>query len=164
MENVKVEPWSHKAKVAGFSAFAFAVAGTYNYLLQDFLRRSVQHQELALAGRVRFNTFHDETDPEHFSDLVQLAVWDAKDESELKRINNGWKTQTINDGTNDLNYGPQGVTSDDQFYLTQNTRPYGYTVVDPNNLPAVPAAVPDPDNNIAATARVTADAALFDDW
>ena len=45
-----------------------------------------------MAGRVRFNTFHDETDPEHFSDLVQLAVWDAKDESELKRINNGWKT------------------------------------------------------------------------
>jgi hypothetical protein len=24
--------------------------------------------------------------------------------------------------------------------------------------------VPDPDNNIAATARVTQDAALFDDW
>jgi len=40
-ENVKSEPWSHKAKVAGFSAFMFVVAGGYNAFFQDLMRRSV---------------------------------------------------------------------------------------------------------------------------
>ena len=129
--NVADECYTQKAKIAGFSALMFVVAGTYNGFYQNLIWRSMQHQELAMAGGLSFNTYQSNDDRAQFEDKIQLAVWEAKDVSELKRISVGgsdrdsdWKTQSING----VNYGPQGVTTDNEFYFEQTVRYPGYVV------------------------------------
>lgn len=92
MENVKVEPWSHKAKVAGFAALTFVVAGGYNAYFQNLMFRSAQHQEAAFAGQLSFNLPVSTEDEQYWNDLNQLSVWEGKGISELKRITMDWKT------------------------------------------------------------------------
>ena len=50
MDNVKSEPSSNKACIAGLGVVMGAVSLAYNALFFDVMRRSAQHQERALAG------------------------------------------------------------------------------------------------------------------
>ena len=50
----ETEPWSHKAKIVGFSIAMSSIASYYQYYFDLLIYRSGQYQAAALAGEKSF--------------------------------------------------------------------------------------------------------------
>ena len=112
-ENVESESNVHKARIVGWSALMFVVASSYDWFFQNVTYRAMQHQWKALAGT---NTFNDKINK------YSAGVWnaknladflDAKDNKDLKYIDQSWK---VSDNNGQL-WGVQGDPSTKTYWV-----------------------------------------------
>jgi len=84
--NVQKESPCHKAKVVGWSAFMVLTSGLYLSYFSDVTARSMQLQNLALAGRLQFNEYDPHNDKQEFAYNVLLDLYETKSAKDLKYI------------------------------------------------------------------------------
>jgi hypothetical protein len=84
--NVQKESPCHKAKVVGWSAFMVFTSGLYLSYFSDVTARSMQLQNLALAGRLQFNEYDPHNDKQEFAYNVLIDLYETKSAKDLKYI------------------------------------------------------------------------------
>ena len=85
-QNVKEESSCHKAKVVGWSAFMVLTSGLYLSYFSDVTARSMQLQNLALAGRLQFNEYDAHDDKKEFAYNNLIDLYETKSAKDLKYI------------------------------------------------------------------------------
>ena len=85
-ENVQKESTCHKAKVVGWSAFMVLTSGLYLSYFSDVTARSMQLQNLALAGRLQFNEYDPHDDKKEFAYNNLIDLYETKSAKDLKYI------------------------------------------------------------------------------
>ena len=84
--NVQKESPCHKAKVVGWSAFMVLTSGLYLSYFSDVTARSMQLQNLALAGRLQFNEYDPHDDKKEFAYNNLIDLYETKSAKDLKYI------------------------------------------------------------------------------
>ena len=71
------EPWSHKARIVGFSVLMATIANYYQYYFNMLVYRSGQYQKAALAGDLQFRDYvnHGKYSSANWSALQTLDAW-----------------------------------------------------------------------------------------
>jgi UDP-galactopyranose mutase len=88
------EPWSHKARIVGFSVLMGSIANYYQYYFNMLGYRSGQFQAAALAGEKAFRDYtpNGKYSAANWTAQQTLDAWKDKSLKELKQINQNWKT------------------------------------------------------------------------
>jgi hypothetical protein len=124
----ETEPWSHKAKIVGFSVLMSSIATYYQYYFDMLIYRSGQFQAAALAGESGYE-FRDYQDnkrwsSEYWKAQQTLDVWKDKPLKELKQILSNDATDSyIKRGVTTYT-NPNGNPYDNQGYYKQSTKFY----------------------------------------
>lgn len=119
------EPWSHKARIVGFSFIMCSLATVNQYYFDMLVYRSGQHQNAALAGDLTFLDYgNNKWTSNAWTEAQSLDAWKDKPLKELKQINMDWKTTKWVDGTTTKYANPNGSPKDNVGYYTQTRKFY----------------------------------------
>ena len=116
------EPWSHKAKIVGFSFLMCSIASYYQYYFDMLVYRANQFQAAALAGETGFD-FMEYQDKINWGSEIWISrqtldAWKDNSLKELKQINMNWKTEKYTNLGRDFYVNPNGNPYDNQGYYT----------------------------------------------
>jgi hypothetical protein len=133
----ETEPWSHKAKIVGFSVLMSSIASYYQYYFDMLIYRSGQFQAAALAGEPGYEFLNYQEGAEwgakQWTQRQTLDAWKEKGIKELKQISKNWKTDSYSDSGTTVYTNPNGNPKDNQGYYTQDRKFYNDYMDEYNN-------------------------------
>ena len=124
----ETEPWSHKAKIVGFSVLMSSIASYYQYYFDMLIYRSGQFQAAALAGEAGYEFLNYQENAQwgaaQWTQRQTLDAWKEKGVKELKQIQQDWKTGSYSELGVTKYTNPNGSPYDRERYYTQTRKFY----------------------------------------